>query len=446
MKNRLVVWGLAITLVVGGSLAFSLTSRGASSGGDRRFEDLRVVLEVISLVRTHYVDPVDVTGLVAAYIQKGTINGMLQAALHDRYTRFLPRRAYGQMQIETRGVFTGLGINVGIKDDRITVIAPIPGTPAARAGLLPGDRIVHIDGRPTDYMSLDEAVSLMRGERGSPVVLGIERANGQRSDVRIVRSVIEVPSVSQIEVLRPGTYPGLSAPVGYVRLLSFTERTEGELSEALERLEREGVRGLILDLRYNPGGLFGAAIGVANLFLEGGPIVHIVGRDRDRRTVFASGDGRRVNVPLVVLVNEYSASASEIVSGALQDRGVATLVGTRTFGKGLVQTVIPLRDGSALSLTTARYETAGGRQIDGSGIVPDVVVPDPAGERAGEPPDPAALLGEVDLQDVQLRRAVELLEEKLAGGAPAPRQAATAAARARPLAAGSAARHPSGSV
>lgn len=425
-RNRLVVWVAVFALIVGGSLTYGLTSRGEPSFGNDRFENLRTVLEVISLVRTQYVDPVDTSQLIAGYIEKGTINGMLQAALRDRYTRYLPRPDYRQMQIKTSGIFAGIGIHVLSKDDRITVVAPMPGTPAARAGLRPGDKIVRIDGRSTEYMSLDEAVSLMRGEQGTAVVLGIEREAGKSFDVRIVRDIVRVPSVTQIEVLDPKRFPDLREPVGYIRLVEFTERTDAELHEALAALTRQNVHGLILDLRYNPGGLLNAAISVANLFLGEGPIVHVVGRDQQKRTVFAAGRSQRLDLPLVILVNQFSASAAEIVSGALQDRGVATLVGTRTFGKGLVQTVIPLRDGSAVSLTTARYQTPSGRSIDGKGIEPDVVVPEPkpadtteggtAGEQASSEPelDPAVILGKADLTDVQVRRAIQVLQEKMA--------------------------------
>lgn len=424
-RNRLVVWVAVFALIVGGSFTYGLTSRGESSLDNDRFENLRTVLEVVSLVRTQYVDPVDTSQLIAGYIQKGTINGMLQAALRDRYTRYLPRSDYRQMQIKTSGIFAGLGIHVLSKDDRITIIAPMPGTPAARAGLRPGDHIIRIDGRSTEYMSLDEAVSLMRGEQGTPVVLGIEREAVKSFDVRIVRDIVRVPSVTQVEVLDAKHFPGLREPAGYIRLVEFTERTDSELHEALAALTRQNVHGLILDLRYNPGGLLSAAISVTNLFLSEGPIVHVVGRDQQKRTVFAAGRSPRLDLPLVILVNQFSASAAEIVSGALQDRDVATLVGTRTFGKGLVQTVIPLRDRSAVSLTTARYQTPSGRSIDGTGIEPDVVVPEPkpadaeggaAGEKAGPEAelDPAVIIGKVDLTDVQVRRAIQVLQEKMA--------------------------------
>ena len=203
--------------------------------------------------------------------------------------------------------------------------------------------------------------------------------------MEVVREVIEVPSVTDVDLYPAGSFPGQTHPVGYIRLQRFSEKTDVEMEQALLKLEGEAA-GLILDLRDNPGGTLSVAIDVANKFLPDGPIVHIVGREGQRRTIHAFPRGTHPRRPMVVLVNGYSASASEIVSGALQDRGYAVLVGTTTFGKGLVQTVIPLRDGSALSLTSARYETAGGRDIDAQGIAPDIVVeiPEVAEAELGE--------------------------------------------------------------
>jgi len=369
--------------------------------------NLRTVLEVISLLKTQYVEEIDSLSLIAGFIEKGTINGMLESALDDPYTRYMDTRAYEQMQIDAYGQYGGIGIMVGMKDGRLSIIAPFEGTPGYQAGLRPGDFIVSVNGRTTEYMSLDEAVSLMRGPEGEPVVLGIQRSDAPPFEVEIVRAVIQVPSVSDVTFVPSGRFPGQAHPVGYVRLQRFSERTNEELENALRRLEAQNPAGLILDLRDNPGGTLSAAIDVANKFLADGPIVHIVGRDEARRTVYAFERGTHPYLPLVVLVNGFSASASEIVAGALQDRGRATLVGTPTFGKGSVQTIVPLRDGSALALTSARYQTAGGRFINEEGITPDFVVEMPqVGE--GDPPVSSLYGAELE-QDPQVVKAIEVL-------------------------------------
>lgn len=400
---------LMVALVVGGSLALARQVVVDDTGAPR--ESLSTVLEVISLVKTQYVDPVEATELLRAYVNTGSINGMLRAVLKDPYTRHLDVQAFSQMQIDTTGHFAGIGIMVGLKDEHITVISPIENTPAHRAGLRGGDRIVSIDGRPSALMSLDEAVSLMRGKEGTEVTLGIERgkhSTPETFEVTIIRAAIQVPSVADVGILQGESWP-ISPPVGYVRLTQFSERTSAELEEALQTVERQGAQGLVLDLRNNPGGLLTSALEVASKFLEGGPIVHIVGRDHEKQTLLAFPRAAHSSLPLVVLVNGYSASASEIVSGALQDRGVATVVGERTFGKGLVQVVIPMRDGSALSLTSARYQTAGGRFIHEKGVEPDIEVK--LGEDELEilelestAPNPA---------DPQLRKALEVLQAKI---------------------------------
>lgn len=369
---------LLVGLVLAAGVAWFI---GQQARAHETGDSLRHLVEVIALVRTQYVEPVSTFDLIAAYTETGTINGMLARALKDPYTHFMDPRGYQQTQIDIGRTYGGLGIYVGMKDGRLTVIAPIPGTPAQRAGLQAGDRIVAVDGQPTELMSQDEAVSLMRGEAGSSVVLEIERGGGEgaepvRLTFEIVREEIEVPSVTKTEVLDGEDVPLLGDRlVGYVQLSSFSERTPQEMRDALAEVQAAGVDGLILDLRNNPGGLLTAAIDVADMFLRDGPIVHVVDRNQRRRTYTARAAGTYPPLPMVVLVNDFSASASEIVSGALQDRGVATLVGTTTFGKGLVQTVIPLSGGAGLSITTARYQTAGGRFIHETGVEPSVVVP-----------------------------------------------------------------------
>ena len=405
MKSRLikawpallVVAGLAAVALAGTTLLGS----GAPPSSAAEGEDLATVLEVVGVIKTHYLEPVSTLDLLAAYVRTGTINGMLREAVKDPYTRYMDAAAYQQFQIETTGHYAGIGIYVGIKDDRLTVVAPIPGTPAARAGLRAGDHIVAVDGRPTADMSQDEATGMIRGPKGTSVELTIER-DGKQFKVTIVREEIDVPAVAAVQLLPPG--------IGYIRLIQFSEKTGREMEDALNRLERQGYRALILDLRNNPGGLLTAAIDVANLFLSEGPIVHVVGRNGQRNTINASPFKTRRPVPMAVLVNKGSASASEIVAGALRDRGVATLVGTTTFGKGLVQTMIPLRRGDAVVVTTQKYQTAGGHFIGNEGIRPDVVVevPDKDAEQLPMVED------RVDPNDVQLQKAVEILIKQLA--------------------------------
>ena len=369
-RKALLVLILVTVLAVG--VIDSINGRvGADEG---RQTNLRTVLEVAALVKAQYVDPVSLTELFRAYVATGSINGML-GTLNDPYTRYMDPEAYKQMQVDTTGIYGGIGIVVGIRDDRLTIVAPIEQTPGFYAGLRGGDVIELIDGKPTKNMSQDEAVSLMRGEPGAKVVLGVRKKNGEFQEVPIIREVIEVRSVTK-HVL-------LDEDIGYIRLSSFSERSVPELEQALTALERRGMQSLILDLRGNPGGLLTAAIEIADKFVGQGPILHVVGRNGVVQTIEAQGEGAARSYPMVVMVDGYSASASEIVSGDLKDRGIATLVGTQTFGKGLVQTVIPLRDGSALSLTTARYQTAGGNDIHSVGIEPDVIVSLPEGE---EPP------------------------------------------------------------
>ena len=401
------VWLLLAAFLAAAGAGVWLLQGGVHAESDGQSESLRTVLEVISLIKTQYVDEVDALTLISNYVESGTINGMLAATLDDPYTRYMDPQAFRQVQIDVHGEYGGIGIMVGIKDGKLTVIAPFEGTPAYEAGLRPGDRIVSIDGRPAERMSLDEAVSLMRGPEGTPITLGLQRGEGEPFEVEVVRSNIHVPSVTEVKYFEKGTLADQEYPVGYIRLQRFSERTEEELFAALDRLHSAQAAGLILDLRDNPGGTLSAAIDVANAFLPDGPILHIVGRDGSKRTVYAFPVKKYPLRPMVVLVNEYTASASEIVSGALQDRGVAKLVGTTTFGKGLVQTVVPLRDGSALSLTSARYQTAGGRFIHETGIVPDLVVEMPATE------DGVPVAVERLEEDPQFLSAVKLLMQEI---------------------------------
>ena len=266
-------WLLAVLLimVVAGGAVFWSARIGAHAETENG-ESLRTVLEVISLLKTQYVEDIDALSLISGYIESGTINGMIKSAIDDPYTRFLDVKGYEQMQIDTHGEYGGIGIMVGMKDEKITVVAPFDGTPGYLVGLRPGDVIVSIDGKSTELMSLDEAVGLMRGPKGEPITLGISRRDGDPFEVEVVREIIEVPSVTDADLYPPGSFPGQSHPIGYIRLQRFSEKTDAEMERALLKLEGDAA-GFILDLRDNPGGTLDAAIDVANKFLPDGPIV-----------------------------------------------------------------------------------------------------------------------------------------------------------------------------
>jgi carboxyl-terminal processing protease len=276
-----------------------------------------------------------------------------------------------QVEVETKGVFGGLGIEIGVKDGVLTVIAPIEDTPAFRAGLQAGDKIIRIENEPTRDMNVMDAVKRLRGEPGTKVTIWIARSGlSELRSYTITRDIIKIKSVKS---------KAMGEGIGYVKLTQFQQDTDGELEKALQVLTKEkgGLKGLVLDLRNNPGGLLDQAVKVSDKFIESGLIVYTDGRIENQKfKYFAHKNGTYLGFPMVVLVNAGSASASEIVAGALQDHGRAILLGTQTFGKGSVQTIIPMEDGSAIRLTTARYFTPNGRSIQAKGIEPDLLVSD----------------------------------------------------------------------
>jgi carboxyl-terminal processing protease len=292
------------------------------------------------------------------------IEGMVKSI--DNNSAFMPPHEFREMQEETRGSFGGIGIRIGLEDGQVMIVEPMDGTPASKAGLKQGDRIVKIDGQPTQGLTLQEAVRRMRGPVGSRLVLSIiRRGGGAPEDVSITRAKIDLKTVeSQL----------LDGHIGHVQVRGFHETTLQELERALSRLTQQKMEGLILDLRSNPGGLLSQSVKVCNLFVEEGLIVvSTEGRMRNQNSRFmANGGGQYRQYPLIVLVNGGSASGSEIVAGALQDLQKATVIGTKSYGKGSVQTIFPLQDGSGLRLTTAHYFTPSGRSIDHVGIVPDI--------------------------------------------------------------------------
>jgi carboxyl-terminal processing protease len=351
--------GILIGFILGISLTASVSLLFAFS--EKIYRSLDLFSKVLYYVEEDYVDPVDEKNLI-----QGAIKGML--GVLDPHTLFLTPDIYHELKVDTVGKFGGVGIEVTLKDGILTVVSPIEDTPAARAGVQPGDRILKIDGQSTKDMNLSDAVKKMRGIRKSKVALTLYREGWKEPrDFTLLRETINVKSVKS-ELI--------DKKYGYVRITSFQERTKDDLAKALESLEKSsgGLKGILIDLRNNPGGLLDQAVDVSDLFIKEGVIVSTQGRTKKVDERRATGKGPYLEVPIVVLVNGGSASAAEIVSGALQDYGRAFIMGTQTFGKGSVQTVIDLGEDTGLKLTIARYYTPKGRQIDGKGITPDEVV------------------------------------------------------------------------
>jgi len=405
------------------------------------YEELRTFSEVLTQVQKNYVDDTKVKDLV-----QGAIRGMLSTL--DPHSAYMTPEMYKEMQVETKGEFGGVGIQIGVKENRLAVIAPIDGTPAQRAGIKAGDYITKVNDESTKDLSLMDAVQKMRGPKGTKVNLTIQR-DGTVDPLQftLVRDTIKIESVKS-KVLDN---------IGYVKLTQFQEATGRDLGRVLKQFKEQKVQSTILDLRNNPGGLLTAAVEVSEQFLPNGKlVVYTKGRESKKDEWFAKGRDQMDDSPMIILVNEGSASASEIVAGALQDYGRAVIVGTTSFGKGSVQTILPLGDGSGLRLTTAKYYTPKGRSIQSTGITPDIVIkPQPAtmvakaetkpgdipegktskppvtaapGKEqsaatpkgvedgvqkngAAPPASPLDLSGEPSLeQDVQLQKAVELLK------------------------------------
>lgn len=361
-RTKLLVLLLSVALLLSLGSWSTLRAKSNPTENSDVYQYLKLFSDVMSIVQDNYVDKVDQKKLMY-----GAINGMLREL--DPHSSFLKPEDYKELQIETKGKFGGLGIEITIRDNILTVVAPLEDTPADKAGVQANDQIIKIDDQPTQDMSLMDAVQKMRGPKGSKVRLTVIR-KGERKplDFELVRDIISIQSVKS-RSLEPG--------FGYVRISSFQSGTAGDLRKALDQLETEniGLQGLILDLRNDPGGLLDQAVEVSDEFLEEGLIVYTGGRlDSQKMRFEAHKHAKPRNYPIVVLVNSGSASASEIVAGALQDHKRAIIMGEQTFGKGSVQTVIPLNDGSALRLTTSLYYTPSGRSIQAKGISPDIVV------------------------------------------------------------------------
>jgi len=361
---------LVVAVFIGGFVVGDLTTSRHAAQANVAYSKLKLFGDVLSIIQSSYVEEVNVDNLV-----KGAVNGMVQTL--DPHSSYLTPDMLKQVEVETKGVFGGLGIEIGMKDGFLTVIAPIEDTPAARAGIQAGDKIIRIENESTKNMNVMDAVKRLRGEPGSKVTITIVRESLTEPKVyTLTRDIIKVKSVKS---------KSMGDGIGYIRLAQFQLDSHQEVERALQGFMKEkgGVRGLILDLRNNPGGLLDQAVRIADEFVESGLIVYTDGRVEAQKTKYAAHkEGTFTGFPIVVLVNAGSASASEIVAGALQDHGRAIVIGQRTFGKASVQTILPLEDGSALRLTTARYYTPNGRSIQAKGIEPDIVVED-----GKEPPE-----------------------------------------------------------
>ncbi|NJL25502.1 MAG: S41 family peptidase [Calothrix sp. SM1_5_4] len=360
MKTRyLNRWTFSVGIAMAMVLALS-TSKSMRAIAEERYLELQLFAKVLNLVQQYYVEEVDTKKLIY-----GGIKGMLREL--DPHTNFLPPEIYKEFETETSGEFGGIGIEITVQNGVLTVISPIEDTPAYKAGIKAGDRIVEIDGESTKGFSLVEAAQRMKGKKGQKIRMSIFRDGFEKPrEFVIERGTVKIKSVKFLD---------LSDGYGYVRVTSFIENSAQDLEKILKAhsAKYKGIKGLIIDLRRNPGGLLDQAVQVSDLFLESGTIVSTIGRNqKEKEVIYAKRGGTLPNFPLIVLIDQYSASASEIMAGALQDNKRALVMGQRSFGKGSVQSVVKLGDGSGLKLTVGRYYTPSGRSIqrtDGLGGV-----------------------------------------------------------------------------
>ncbi|MBX6322091.1 MAG: S41 family peptidase [Rhodospirillaceae bacterium] len=413
MKRSLRLAAAAAALVYVSPLAFADTAKNADT-----YRQLNLFGDVFERVRSDYVQEVSDQELIEA-----AINGMLTHL--DPHSSYLDAKSFQDMQVQTKGEFGGLGIEVTMENGFVKVVSPIDDTPAARAGIRPGDFIIQLDGQSVQGMTLNEAVDKMRGPVNSKITLTIQRGTEEPFDVSLTRDIIKIQSVRS----------RLEGDVGYLRITSFSEQTAPGVEAAVKKLQDEAkgkMIGLVLDLRNNPGGLLDQAVAVADFFLDKGEIVSTRGRDPDQAQRFNAQPGDILKgLPMVVLINSGSASASEIVAGALQDHHRAVLMGTTSFGKGSVQTIIPIPGYGAIRLTTARYYTPSGRSIQAKGIEPDIhveqarlqVIEEPKGRHE------AALPGALDNPDESGPAQAPTPQEDQS---PAPRPGATAPGASTP--------------
>ena len=413
-----------------GKLVSALVA-GGGSGSEGGIEDvslrpLETFQDVLNHLRKHYVSPIKDESKLTHYAVQGMLAALREAPYEDRYTRFMEPEEYRGFLDENQGHFGGIGAEIGVreaetgetegnsvpeglrcpecgaeisqpKEYHIVIVAPLPDSPAERAGLRPGDDVVKVDGTPTAGLGLGETVKRIKGRPGTVVTLTIGRKEEPKPwEVKITRAVIQV---------RSAEWKMLDDKIGYLRITTFNETTSDMVKKGMRELREGGMKALLLDLRGNAGGELDACVRTASQFIGSGPVVYIEERGKPRRVRTAVNGGSRIEVPLVVLINNGSASASEILAGAIQDDKLGTLMGTKTFGKGLVQTVYPLKDGSALALTTARYLTPSLRDIDKRGIAPDIVV---------EQPESKETILPLSDGDEQAKAALKHLREQIA--------------------------------
>lgn len=413
MRKKIIIFSIA------GILIFTFVSMATSGIDKKKKDDLYRQVELFSdslaIIQADYVDEVKPKDVIY-----GALKGMLSSL--DPHSQFMDPETYNELKVDTEGKFGGLGIEITIKDSLLTIVTPIEDTPAWKAGLKAGDRIVKINNDLTRDMTLTEAVKKMRGKAGEAVKITVLRESEKKIlDFTIIRDIIKIKDIKEAKILEDG--------IGYIRLVEFRENTVRDISQALDNLTKNGMNALILDLRYNPGGLLDVAVEVTGKFIDKGKmIVYTKGRKDSQNMEFKSNASHPVlNLPMVVLINEGSASGSEIVAGCLQDYKRAIIVGTKSFGKGSVQTVIPLSDGSALRLTTSKYFTPLGKEIHGKGVMPDIVVDEGKVELSSQeskPEEPGEVFEKLEIKekqkkdekvfdyksDNQISRAVDILK------------------------------------
>ena len=364
MKKISIKISLLVMLCLGAFVLIGLynDSKVSAALDKNIYKDIKTFNEVYDMVKKNYVDEINSTTLI-----QGAINGMVKSL--DPHSSFMTPELYKELEVETQGHFGGIGIEITLLKDILTVVSPIEDTPAFVAGIKSGDQIIRIDGKTTKDITIMEAVKKLRGPKDTKVTITIMREKMPTpKDITLTRAIIQVKSVKVKK---------FEDHIGYIRIASFQEKTADDLRKAIKEISEKlkPMNGLVLDLRNDPGGLLTQAIEVSDVFLKTGIIVSTRGRVKSMETkAMSKNDGNEITCPIVVLVNEGTASAAEIVAGALQDNGRALIMGTQTFGKASVQTVIPLEDGSALKLTTARYYTPKGRSIQAEGIKPDIIV------------------------------------------------------------------------
>lgn len=361
MNKKIVALMIVVAFAIG-LLASNVSFAEKSRGSEELYKELELFSDTVAIIRSDYVEEAKPKDLIY-----GALKGMLSSL--DPYSQFMDPDTYNEMRIETEGEFGGIGIEITIKDDLLTIITPIDDTPAYNVGLKAGDKIVKINGELTRDFTLIEAVKRLRGKPGTNVDVTVLRESERKLlDFTIKRSIIKLDSVKKVDII--------DSDIGYIRLVEFQEKTQRQLEDALLELEKKNMKGLILDIRNNPGGLLDAAVEAAEEFLEKGKvIVSTKGRTQNQNFVFKSKKRNgHIDFPMVILINGGSASASEILAGAIQDHKRGLVLGTKSFGKGSVQTVVPLSDGSAVRLTTSKYFTPNGKSIHGEGISPDITV------------------------------------------------------------------------